>query len=797
MLKKLFILLSALIGFYGAFAQQDIKTSPMRIWGQLSVGKNDYVGPDSCAWLDLGRPGGKRGILLPWGSKDSIYGTKKAALVIYNNQDSSAYIFDGHNWNKFLTDRDTAYLTANDIVSGYVTGTTSKIIVLNKSDGDTLHINFTDLTGGGSDFDTTYLYHYIDSLFSLALTTETDPVFSAHVSFGITGTLITHWNDAYSWGNHAGLYALLSGSYSDPSWITGLNWSKILSPPTTLFGYGITNAYRSTQVDSLFASDTLGYRWSAMTMTASKKWDAVGYGVGKFVALDYDGAVSYSYDGVNWFAGSVTGTAISKLTGVAYGNGMFVAASENSTSTLTRYATSTDGKTWTSRQAQGLGIPGSQSVVFGDNKFIMVGGSRINYSYDGITWDTVTRPSSVGFVSVCYSPQIHLFVTVAGSAGTQTKVATSSNGLSWTLRSYPEENTWTSVCWANGLFVAVASSGTNRIMTSPDGVTWTAVAAPEANSWTAVTYCNGVYIAVASTGTNRVMTSIDGATWVARMATAATAWGCIACGNSKVVVGTNGASTNTLMQSGIVKGYGLNAVTRVNNVSDADIIVPKDTFSTSWKDNMEVPVKHDVYSQHEIDSINTATALAGKAASSHTHAITDVVHLRDTLNKRWINGYVTGTTSKTIILTDINGDTTHIDFTDAGGGAGGDVYLANTQLFTGFNSFTAGFATTSYQSITSGSSATISNAKTTVIFDPASDLGTYTLTLPASPTDGQWIYISAGGTVAAGNAVVSSFTLSPNSGQAIYTSITPTQLFGGDEMAFQYQSSNTTWKRKK
>ncbi|HOJ19621.1 MAG TPA: hypothetical protein PLT92_13750, partial [Ignavibacteriaceae bacterium] len=32
-----------------------------------------------------------------------------------------------------------------------------------------------------------------------------------------------------------------SGSYSDPSWLTSLAWSKISSKPTTLSGYGITN----------------------------------------------------------------------------------------------------------------------------------------------------------------------------------------------------------------------------------------------------------------------------------------------------------------------------------------------------------------------------------------------------------------------------------------------------------------------------------------------------------------------------------------------------------------------------
>lgn len=120
-----------------------------------------------------------------------------------------------------------------------------------------------------------------------------------------------------------------------------------------------------------------------------------------------------------------------------------------------------------------------------------------------------------------------------------------------------------------------------------------------------------------------------------------------------------------------------------------------------------------------------------------------------------------------------------------------------TKSWTGVHTFAGGLATTSYQNITSGSSSTVSNTTTTVRFDPASDLGTYTLTMPASPVDGQWIYISFGGTIAAGSAVATSFTLSPNSGQSIYTAITPTQGYGGDEMAFQYKSSNTTWYRKK
>ena len=35
---------------------------------------------------------------------------------------------------------------------------------------------------------------------------------------------------------------LSSGSYSNPSWITALGWSKITGTPTTLSGYGISDA---------------------------------------------------------------------------------------------------------------------------------------------------------------------------------------------------------------------------------------------------------------------------------------------------------------------------------------------------------------------------------------------------------------------------------------------------------------------------------------------------------------------------------------------------------------------------
>jgi hypothetical protein len=67
---------------------------------------------------------------------------------------------------------------------------------------------------------------------------------------------------------------------------------------------------------------------------------------------------------------------------------------------------------------------------------------------------------------------------------------------------------WFSVTYGNGLFVAVAITGTNRVMTSPNGITWTAHQAAGGNAWSLVTSSGKEqFVAVAKDGTNRVMTA--------------------------------------------------------------------------------------------------------------------------------------------------------------------------------------------------------------------------------------------------------------------------------------------------
>ena len=65
--------------------------------------------------------------------------------------------------------------------------------------------------------------------------TETDPVYNASPAKAITSGLISNWNTAYGWGNHAGLYRPVSYVPA---------WSEITSKPTTVSGYGISDAVK-------------------------------------------------------------------------------------------------------------------------------------------------------------------------------------------------------------------------------------------------------------------------------------------------------------------------------------------------------------------------------------------------------------------------------------------------------------------------------------------------------------------------------------------------------------------------
>jgi len=88
---------------------------------------------------------------------------------------------------------------------------------------------------------------------------------------------------------------------------------------------------------------------------------------------------------------------------------------------------------------------------------------------------------------------------------------TSPDGITWTLRTSASNNDWRSVTYGNGLFVAVASSGSgNRVMTSPDGITWTLRNNQYDKEWQSITYGDKKFLAVSTFGSpNNIIVTLD------------------------------------------------------------------------------------------------------------------------------------------------------------------------------------------------------------------------------------------------------------------------------------------------
>jgi len=152
------------------------------------------------------------------------------------------------------------------------------------------------------------------------------------------------------------------------------------------------------------------------------------------------------------------------------------------------------------------------------------GSNRVMTSPNGIIWTAFTAATASTWYSVCWSPERMLFVAVA-EGGTSTRVMTSPDGKNWTARTASSETSrWSAVCWSAelGIFVAVSIDGNNRVMSSSNGISWSSnnVSGIEANIWIDVCWSKelGLFVAVAENGTNRVMISNNGTNWNAILA---------------------------------------------------------------------------------------------------------------------------------------------------------------------------------------------------------------------------------------------------------------------------------------
>jgi hypothetical protein len=191
-------------------------------------------------------------------------------------------------------------------------------------------------------------------------------------------------------------------------------------------------------------------------------------------------------------------------------------------------------------------------------------------SPDGITWTIRTSAADNSWRSVTYGNGLFVAVSSDGTGnrvmtspdgitwtlGATDNIMTSPDGINWTRRQTNIYNAWRSVTYGNGVFVAVSSDGTsNQVIRSTDnGVTWASSTNPSTQSWYSVTYGNGLFVAVATTGgvSNSVMTSPDGITWTTRTSISASGWYSVTYGNGLfVAVGNPGSNLAMTSLNGI------------------------------------------------------------------------------------------------------------------------------------------------------------------------------------------------------------------------------------------------------
>jgi hypothetical protein len=207
------------------------------------------------------------------------------------------------------------------------------------------------------------------------------------------------------------------------------------------------------------------------------------------------------------------------------------------------------------------------SICWADslNLFIAVSNTgtnnRVMTSPDGITWTIRTSASNNNWTSICWSSKLSLLVAISNS-GTTDRIMTSPDGIIWTTRTSVNDYSWNSICWSDNLniFVAVGYSNViadeisipsaNSVMTSTNGINWTARSAIDYN-WTSVCYSPelNLFAAVSKSGNSRVMTSPDGITWTIRTSVTNN-WTSICWANElSLFVAVSNSGTNRIMTS--------------------------------------------------------------------------------------------------------------------------------------------------------------------------------------------------------------------------------------------------------
>ena len=268
-----------------------------------------------------------------------------------------------------------------------------------------------------------------------------------------------------------------------------------------------------------------------------------------FIAVGQQGARISSSDGVAWNE-PLLGKEGEVYRGICFGAGHYVAFGTFGGNNM--FASSSDGKTWSSSQQdakysryiRGIGFgagqfvavggdPGSvggargfsvispdgaawsklheteakfvlRRIAFGNDRFVGVGDrGRRSYSTDGgIAWEDVPKPKATDtLIDIAFGNGLFVGVGLHGSR------MSTRDGITWSERLVGEEGEHcNSVIWTGEKFVAVGQGGTYF---SPDGEQWERV--PNHDAPIAVAYGDKKFVGLNWKG--RILVSADALQW--------------------------------------------------------------------------------------------------------------------------------------------------------------------------------------------------------------------------------------------------------------------------------------------
>ncbi|HYP18088.1 MAG TPA: immunoglobulin domain-containing protein [Opitutus sp.] len=206
---------------------------------------------------------------------------------------------------------------------------------------------------------------------------------------------------------------------------------------------------------------------------------------------------------------------------IAFGNGVFVGLGLKGRAAVTANAisvyTSTDGDVWTERTIDipNVGLSNHGVVRFINGHFVFTGRtstqSYVARSANGVTW-TVAYPTNLsplgGFQEIAEGggKAVGIYATQLSS--------TADGGVTWSSHTAPGIETfapYSTLAYGGGRFVLLATGTSTKVWTSTDAASWTEILAGQQTSGM-IAYGNGIFVL---TGTN-YKTSTDGVNFTTR-----------------------------------------------------------------------------------------------------------------------------------------------------------------------------------------------------------------------------------------------------------------------------------------